>query len=125
MMRPWTPRRRLDLATEICGCGFSGCKRDALYDRFHECMANGNDYFDAHGKYSVELEDLTSAAYAPYVAEDKACDERYSHNERMRLSMMATARTRATFAQAIALGMAQVYNNSKCGATMLCGGGSR
>ena len=88
-------------------------------------MANGNDYFDAHGKYSVELEDLTSAAYAPYVAEDKACDERYSHNERVRLAMMATARTRAKFAQAIALGMAQVYKNTQCGATMLCGGGGR
>jgi hypothetical protein len=88
-------------------------------------MANGNDYFDAHGKYSVELEDLTSAAYAPYVAEDKACDERYSHNERMRLAMMATVRTRAKFAQAITLGMAQVYKNTQCRATMLCGGGGR
>jgi len=73
------------LATKICGCGFTGCRRDALYDRFYECMAKGNAYFDAHGRYSVELEDLTSAAYAPYVAEDKACDERYSHNQRVRL----------------------------------------
>jgi len=88
-------------------------------------MAKGNAYFDAHGKYSVELEDITSAAYGPYVAEDKACDERYSHNERMRLAMMATARTRATFAQAIALGMAQVYKNTQCGATMLCMRGAR
>jgi hypothetical protein len=43
----------------------------------------------------------------------------------MRLALQSTARTRAKFAQAIALGMQQVYNNKQCGATMLCMRGAR
>jgi hypothetical protein len=43
----------------------------------------------------------------------------------MQIALQSTARTRAKFAQAIALGMAQVYSNKQCGATMLCMRGAR
>ena len=43
-----------------------------------------------------------------------------------RLALQSTARAMsAKFAQAIALGMQQGYNNKQCGATMLCMRGAR
>jgi hypothetical protein len=113
------------LATEICGCGFAGCRLDATHFAYLRRSAESETHKATSGEYSPRLEERATSAYRLYCAENRACDERYSHNERMRLAMSATARTRATFAQAIALGMAQVYKNTQCGATMLCGGGGR
>lgn len=112
-MRPWMPRRRLALATEICGCGFSGCKLDVVRDRYLRLSAD------------PDADALANVAYHVYCAETRACDERYEHNRTMRLALQSTARTRAKFAQAMALGMAQVYSNKQCGAPMLCMRGAR
>ena len=113
------------MATDICGCGFSGCKLGELYNTFHARSKDANDYFTTHGTYSFDLEALASAAYSHYLAEIKACDERYDQARVLHFAMQATKRRRKQFAKAIALGMAQVYSNKQCGATMLCMRGAR
>lgn len=98
------------MATEICGCGFAGCKLDAMRDRYLRLSAD------------PDADALADVAYRMYCTEARACDERYEHNQTMQLAIKATARNRKQFAKAIALGMAQAYSNKQCGATMLCGG---
>lgn len=121
-MRPWTPQRRLALATNICGCGFSGCRLDAAHFAYLRRSAESETHRALSGAYSPQLEERATAAYRLYCAEARACDERYEHHQTMQIALQSTARTRAKFAQAIELGMAQVYSNKQCGATMLCGG---
>ena len=101
------------MATEICGCGFVGCRLEETQARFLRLSAD------------PDADALANDAYRLYCAETRACDERYEHNRTMQIALQSTARTRAKFAQAIALGMAQVYNNKQCGATMLCMRGAR
>lgn len=120
------------MATKICGCGLVGCDRDA---RFAAMLAASNAAFEAIDSAElVHLRDQriveSAKARSAWVDSFNTCsgkqDAIRATNEAALCFMdarIATRLTRAKFAQAIALGMAQVYKNTQCRATMLCGGG--
>lgn len=122
------------MATKICGCGFVGCDRDARFAGMLEASHAAFEAIDSAELVHVRDQRIAESAKARSAWYDSfnTCSARQDAirvaNEAALCfidARIATRVTRAKFAQAIALGMAQVYKITQCGATMLCGGGGQ
>ena len=128
MMRPWTPRRRLDLATKCTICGSLSCDRASARDA--KTTAENRWYAAVLNRANRDgLYLAMKAADARYDNARALCFTTHDENDRqMRIfivAMKTTQAQRVAFDRAISEGVRQSMQPKQCGATMLCMRGAR
>ena len=112
-------------------CRRDNCARVSLLDAAFKATSDALEHSS-----SDELRDWFSGAstlaWRRFDAENEACNKAsdeivvmYKHEAVFIRAKGETRERRERFAQTIAVGMAQVYSNKQCGATMLCMRGAR
>ena len=127
-MRPWTPRRRLDLATKCTICGSLSCDRASARDA--KTTAENRWYAAVLNRANRDgLYYALKAADARYDNARALCFTTHDENDRqMRIfivAMKTTQAQRVAFDRAISEGVRQSMQPKQCGATMLCMRGAR
>ena len=127
-MRPWTPRRRLDLATKCPICGSLSCCRQEA----REAKAAAETKWLAAIRGHTNRDGLYHALKAADARYDKAralCFTTHDENDRQMgifiAAMKTTQAQRVAFDRAISEGVRQSMQPKQCGATMLCMRGAR
>ena len=92
----------------ICGCGFVSCKWWGLEMMSQQLTAKAVKHEAEHGKVDQDMEDAAELAFHASCYYADQCD-RQMQNTKWRKDMLRTmARTRPSFEQAIAEGIAQI-----------------
>ena len=124
MMRPWTPRRRLALATNCLICRSPTCDRKDATDAKNAADAA----FTAAIVGRLDRTGLYDALQDAYARLDRAwnmCRAPGRHMDIFIAAMKATQYKRRAFERAISEGVRQSMQPKQCGATMLCMRGAR
>jgi len=129
MMRPWMPRRRLDLATKCSICRSFTCDREAA----KKAQDAADDAFNAAALARAECSALYRVWKAARLRADKAWDlciaTGREHDRQMGVFIAAlkvyVAKDTYLATCAISEGVRQSMQPKQCGATMLCMRGAR
>ncbi len=127
-MRPWTPRRRLDLATKCTICGSLSCDRASARDA--KTTAENRWYAAVLNRANRDgLYLAMKAADGRYDQARALCFALHEENDRQMgifiEAMKKTQAQRRAFDLAISEGVRQSMLPGRFGATMLCMRGAR
>lgn len=96
------------MATEICGCGFVGCKFWDLFFYSEELTDKAIDWEEKHGVVNPDYEYVAELAHHAKLAEGKRCERQMQYTTWRKDMLRTMAITRPSFEQAIAEGIAQI-----------------